>query len=568
MKAPSDDSAAAAPSRLRWKLGLIALVVALAVLAGAIKPAQHYLQRRRAARYAAAAERLFQASQFAEAGVQATAALELVPDNVTALRVMAQTLSRQSNASALQFWADLVHTGAATDDERRNYIQQALQAGLTEAAGRELQQLLRAAPDRPANLWLAAQWFLQIHNRAQALEYAAFAALGDPTNREYKLFLSRLQFDAQDDSQRSTARGIVWARARETNSLALEALTFLAQRPNLAPPEKQEVVTLLQQHPAHSFGHELLALTLELTIHPAQRPELIQQAIARYHNASPENRVRFISWLARNGETARIPTALPAEEALPRKDYFMLYLDALAALKRWEEILKVLEAPQLPVETAYAEAFRARSESELQHPDRAEPRWAAALAAAGRSSEQLLWLARFAEGSGALDTTRHTLRTLIKSVENPLPAYRELEQFLTRQGTTLELRDLLAEMSARWPADPTFQNDTAYLNLLLNREVETATRTARQLVAQHAEELPLRTTLALALYRQRDFKGALQAYEGRKFPWHLALANQRAVYAAVLEANGNSNEARQMMVNLNFEQLRPEEQELVRKVGQ
>jgi hypothetical protein len=259
----------------------------------------------------------------------------------------------------------------------------------------------------------------------------------------------------------------------------------------------------------------------------------------------------------------RTLVALPLEEALQRKDFFLPYIDAMAGLGHWAELGKILETRQPPLEPTYVEAFQARCDAELKHDALAEQHWRAALRAAERDPEQLLWLARFSEKCGAPEIARNSLRALVACVPNPLPAFRELHGLTERTGSTADLRDLLAEMVGRWPNDPALQNDHAYLNLLLGNELAASHRVAGKFVAQFPDSLPFRTTLALALHRQRDFQAALNVYSGRNYSWPTASPNQRAVFATVLAANGQIQQARQVIANVASDRLRPEEQALI-----
>ena len=562
MNAPTATPPTASPWKRRLVFGIIAVLILIVGWFGA-RLTYRQFKDWRSERLAAGAVRLLEQNHPAEAREKAHAALLLSPGNVTALRAMAQALTRETNAAALQFWAQLIKTGKASETDRRMFVEQTLRAGAAEAAGRELQKLLRETPDHAGTLWLASQWFTLIKQRDQAIEYAALAALRDPTNRQYKLFLSSLQFDAPVEMQRLTARSNVWNRARDNDALGLEALVFLAQRRELTVAEKRELITRLQQHPSRNITHELLALTLRITAEPGRRASILEEAIAHYRETEPEKRVRFAVWLNQNSEAERTLIALPLEEALKRKDFFLPYIDAMAGLKRWAELRKILETKQSPMEPTYVEAFQARCDAELKNEALSKQHWRAALRAAERNPEPLLWLARYSEKCGELETARKSLRALIACVANPLPAFRELQGLTERTGSTTELRDLLGEMVQRWPSDPTLQIDHAYLNLLLGNELAAANRVASKLVAQFPDSLPFRTTLALALFRQRDFKGALSAYGGREYPWPTALPNQRAVFAAVLAANGKTDEARKQMADVATNRLRPEEQALI-----
>lgn len=559
----SDASPDSHSTRKRWLIG--GFVAALILGGGAlgVKPAYRAFKQWRAERLAASAMQLLEQNRPGEAREKAHAALLLTPGHVTALRAMARALTRETNAAALQVWAQLIQTGAASEVDRRTFVEQALRAGAAEAAGRELQKLLREAPEHADTLWLASQWFTLIQQRDKAIEYASLAAFRDPTNRQYKLFLSSMQFDAAEETQRLAARSNVWSRARDKDTLSLEALVFLAQRGDLSPEERREIIGRLQQHPSRNHSHELLALTLRLAVEPEHRAKILGETIAEHRNASPEKRVRLAVWLNQNGESERTLDALPLDEALKRKDFFLPYSDALAALGRWTELRDILETRQPPLETAFVEAFQARCDKELKNSELAALHWRAALRAAERNPEQLLWLGRYTERVGEFELARKAFRSLIACVGNPLPAFRELQRLTERTGTTAELRDLAGEMLRRWPNEPSLQNDFAYLNLLLGDELAASFQVASRLANQFPESLAFRTTLALALYRQQDLHSALNSYGNTAYPWSATLPSQRVVYAAVLAANGQSHRAKTLLTGVAIDQLRPEERQLL-----
>jgi long-subunit acyl-CoA synthetase (AMP-forming) len=57
--------------------------------------------------------------------------------------------------------------------------------------------------------------------------------------------------------------------------------------------------------------------------------------------------------------------------------------------------------------------------------------------------------------------------------------------------------------------------------------------------------------------------GAINVYSGRNYSWPTASPNQRAVFATVLAANGQIQQARQVIANVASDRLRPEEQALI-----
>jgi hypothetical protein len=427
-----------------------------------------------------------------------------------------------------------------------------------------VRQLLAQSPNQPVNLWLASQLFAALGDYSQTLNYATRAQMHDPTNRQYQLFLSSLVFDSSDLEQRTEARKNVWTIAREANQISLEALSFLARRPDLTAEQRRELIALLTKHPLSGISQQLLALDQQIHLESDRRAQILDRATTQYQTTDHKTLAPFAVWLNQHEEFQRTLKALPLETALKRKELFIPHADALASLGRWEELDKILDTKQVPLEPVYFEGFRARAATQLSKGTSATMHWNRALRAAERNPEQLTWLALYAEKCGDLELAKKACRSWIGCAHDVRPAYQALQQLVAKSGTTEELRDLLGEMLKRWPTDPALRNDHAYLNLLLTKDLSAARQTAEELVKQFPDSLPYRTTLALACFRLKDHPAALRVYEGRQYDWRQALPGNRAVYVAVLAANGKANEAREQAREVARLRLRNEESELLR----
>jgi hypothetical protein len=67
------------------------------------------------------------------------------------------------------------------------------------------------------------------------------------------------------------------------------------------------------------------------------------------------------------------------------------------------------------------------------------------------------------------------------------------------------------------------------------------------------------------MLRKKDPAAALSVYQGLRIPWERIATPQRAVHAAVLGANGRTAEAVAEIAALRWDDLRPEEQELIKQ---
>ncbi len=545
--------------RKRWgALALVGVTLIVAFLLSA-RPLYHNLKRWRARQLASQAERLLSEQKWPEASEKAQGAFLLCPTEPDAIRAVATLETKAGLPGALEFWQTLLATGRATPADRRSYVAAALRSGAPGRAHAELARLLTEEPDQPADLWLLARVCLAEGDPSAAGRFAAAAATGDPTNRQYRLFAATLSGDAAQ----AGARQVVWGLGREDDAIGLQALEYLASLRDLPADQLRELASLLEKHPLRRTADRLLALTLRLRAQPARRAQVLDAATDAFAHSDAADRRDFGAWLNQQGEFNRTLAVLPLADARQRMDLFIVHLDALASLGRWSEIEALLKDRTTPLPPVYREAFQARCALQLKDPGLAAACWRRALAAAENNLSDLWWLADYAGKNGEVGAARKAYRAWMDRVRDPRPGYQALTRLLEQTGTTAELRDLLAEGLKHWPDDPALRNDHAYLSLLLGDELDRCRRTAEELVAQNPDSLPIRTTLALARYRLKDFPGALQVYAGQDYDWQAALPGNRAVYAAVLAANHATAEARRLARGLPAAALRPEEAALV-----
>jgi hypothetical protein len=544
---------------------VIVSVLLFAILAAALvaAPVYHRLKAWRSRQLAAEAQRLIAEKKPEPAAQKAKAAYLMWPSEPNAIRVMArlQTLAGQANAA--QFWQLLLASGHATVADRRDYVELAIRLGSLNQAHQQLISLMTQEPDHPANLWLLSHLCLAQGDLPAAARFAASARDRAPTNHQYQLFAATLSFDSPDRELQSRARQMVWTLARDTNAFGLQALELLGRRRDLTTENLRELIGLLEKHPLRTTLDRLLARSLQIQLEPARRAELLDSVAAEFKKEPAEDLHQAAVWFNQQREFNRTLSLVPLDAARKRVDLFIVHLDALAALDRWQDIDGILSTKEAPLPPVHLEAFKARCALKLNNPAAAAAAWRRAVSGAESSPEELWWLADYAVKNGELDQARRVYRAWIGRVRDPRPGYSALAELVERTGSTAELRDVLREMLKRWPTDAALRNDDAYLSLLLGEKVEDARRTAEELVAQNPGSLPQRTTLALAWYRLKDPARALQVYQGRQYDWSLALPSNRAVYAAVLAANGRGPEARQLAKSLGPDRLRKEELALI-----
>ena len=133
---------------------------------------------------------------------------------------------------------------------------------------------------------------------------------------------------------------------------------------------------------------------------------------------------------------------------------------------------------------------------------------------------------------------------------------------------------MLGDLLKQWPNDSAVQNDEAYARVLLlphgqgidqkvQGELESIETLAAKLVEKEPASLPHRTLLALVRLRLDRPKDALLVYQNINVPKNSLTTSSIVVHAAVLAANGMTDQAREEFSHLPADKLLPEEQVLV-----
>lgn len=552
--------------RRRW-MRLAAVLLILVIAAGiGFNPAYRFAKKWRSRQLARHAEAFIIQEKWTEAVAKARSAYQLQPDEPAAIRAVAHLESASGHPNtAIAFWQQLREFKAATPDDDRALAEDLLRAGAIAEAEQEINALLSKKPADPAYLRLAAKIFAAQRLFGRALGLAEEAQTADPASNEGRLLVSLLQVEIADEKKRARGMKSLFEQAHDRDKTGLDALTALASRRDLPPAQIPEVIALLKEHPSTTESHRLLALGLEYDAQPAARGALLDRTLAQYQSAEPAARRLFGIWLNTHREPERTLKLLPLADALTRKDLLLVHLDALASLKRWNDIVTILEGKAVPLDEVFSELFLARSAMELGQQTKAELHWTRAHIAAAPAPEQMEFLGNYAEKVGRLTDAESAYRSLASSATTARRAYEALLRLAEKRKDTPAMRDLLRDMHTRWPTDRSIDNDYAYLRLLTGVEIDAALQVAKQLIAQFPAALPHRTTLALAYCRAGDPAAALAVYAGLDVAWPRVAPSQRAVHVAVLGLNGRTTEARAEAAAIRPDDLRPEERALISK---
>jgi Flp pilus assembly protein TadD len=355
----------------------------------------------------------------------------------------------------------------------------------------------------------------------------------------------------------------------------------LAATPPAAPAGRTmsltEVANALETHPDARPYHKLLALAVRARQDPILTDQYVADAVQRFGNAArlaqlyqgsaefaDETLVPLAAWLNKIGRPEKTLEVLPEARAIQRQDLFLHYLNALAALQRWNEIRNLLTSERFPIEPVLQHMYLAVAQTHLGSATGATNEWQRALEVAN-TVEKLMALAKYAEQNSANDIADTAYSDAIKIGPQNRATYIGRLHLALAAGETARAQTIAAEIARLWPDDAEARNQDAYLRLLLGASdgvAEAAEREAYVLVRKEPRNWSARATLGLACLRLGRSKDALAAIREPRITG-VEPPGPLAVRVAILAANGYEEGARNDARILSAKPLLPEERALI-----
>jgi hypothetical protein len=167
-----------------------------------------------------------------------------------------------------------------------------------------------------------------------------------------------------------------------------------------------EVANALENNPDARPYHKLLALEVRARQDPILTDQYVADAVERFGSAArqaqlyqgtaelaDETLAALVAWLNKIGRPAQTLEVLPQARALQRQDFFLQYINALAALQRWSDIKDLLMSERAPIEPMVQHMYLAVAQTHLGSATGATNEWQRALEVAN-TSEKLMVLAK------------------------------------------------------------------------------------------------------------------------------------------------------------------------------
>src|SRR5437763_3536556 len=463
------------------QISLVALLILGVIGFFVARPIRNAIRSWQARRHAEHAFAYIDQQKWSDARDEATAAYRLQASEPEAIRAVGRLLSRAGQGEALEYWKKLREIAPLTREDLRDEARVALRVNDTaraDGAARELLEAKEGGPS-PSDWLIAAEVQLRKHSFDQAQGLAEKVLASPKANRREQLqanvALDNIARNAGPTSSIDIAKvkERIVALSKGDDDVSLDALTFLAARAaatlteSKSPIPIDQLIESIDRHPLAKAPHELLATDLEIAQHRDQRDEIVRRTIEHWKGGNNESLTALAAWLYRNGEQQRLVEAISLDRALQTRELFLQYVDALAALARWDEIRRIIESERFPLDPVIEHMYLARCFAQQGQENGAENNWQRALEDAAGDLNKLLTLGEYAEKNGA----ERIATTAFEAAAVANPKSRQAQQGRLRIAysarDTKRVHELLQEMLKIWPNDIAIQNDEAYIHLLL-----------------------------------------------------------------------------------------------------
>jgi len=551
----------AARRRSRWVWGTISLVVLLAIAFSA-RPAWRALKEWRALQLAEEARQYLADDALELAWERAQTAYQNYPLNDEVARTVAQVYEKGDPGRAVPFWEEAYELSGSKSD-LESLILSATTAKSLPIANDSLETYRKRFGEDGAYYFMLAKLRLRETRIEEALAAANSAIQAEEIPEGAHFFY--IQLTQFSDNAADRAAGVDYLRAltNDPGPLGLSALRNLGQFPDIDADELREVIVAIRNHPQRERDDLLYALELEMRLPETDAAANYQAAEELFGPGNPEQQVEFGRWLNSQRRYRQTLELIDERTAFRRRDLFLVWLDSLAVTNQWSTIDAAINRPEAPISRELKLLFQARSYFETGQRERAEFAWSRAVLEVAQEPQKLWFLENYARKLGLEAQSREALERLTTMASSRRKAYEKLVQLEQVDGDVRELRRKLQRMAAAYPNDLSVRNDLAYADLLLGDNIEASHQVAQELIDDGSPYLANRITLALALYRMGRPIDALEVLEPLPIDWNEARSGFRAVYVAILRANGRIDEANRLLSQIDPTALLPEERQLL-----
>lgn len=490
---------------------------------------------------------------------------QLDPERLDIIIELATLLGTNDLDKSLLFWQLLTER----DPSQLHYWEKVLQSALAKndqhMATETFSHIEEHFPQQLANADLyRVQLLILKDNYPLAIKLLNEMSLGDLTWQQLESLWNLLLPTNQELSQKYSFFRKQLVNPTLTPTQLDELLAISNQHGWLIPDTQLKTFSLSSAAESPLLQKEMTAYGLR---HFPENPYWWKNAQSLFPLTTIADKKTFSIWLR---QARRADLAIPLwteEEALARRDSFIVYLDLLAAQDRWKEIRRLVQTKDAPLEEFLQFAFLARAQRELGQESRFDLTWQKAIRATLNKPESLVFLNNFAKQYNYTAAQLAVLERLKTTPALTEIAYREEVELYQRTGNTLALHQTLSQMAQQFPNNPAITNDLFYTTLLLHpTQAESILPQIEKLVESDPTILAYRVTLSLAYLTIQNFSAAHQVLDITSLDWTPLRGSWRAIKAITLKKMGQTTAAKNLQKTIIPQALLPEEAAQLKQV--
>jgi len=553
----------------RWAARISIIVFCLALITLAFiyaKPIQDSYQDWQADKLVNESRRMAEDGQIVNAVFKAQDAYKIAPDNINAIRLNTEFMTAMKRPEALFFLDKLEEKGATELQDKQTRVKALLNLDRSKEAATLMEEVLSQSPSDPVTMKLAEDVWGKSQKNSILLKTLKNYAKEHPEDASHSLRLAKIQTDSGNPNEVSDGLRRAWEVALRDDPLGLQALEFLDSFESLPPDEATELIQRLRAHPKATGWHLVAALRRQLLLNPAQRVNLIQEAIELTRGKTREDLVPMIRWLVEQQQFLQVLALVSEEDAKGYQPLLENYLTALTMLKRFEDLERLVKDPKVEaiLNQSVSAFYRAHLAFVMNKPaDEIRSALMVAKNAADieRRGELCMKIGEYAEARGFSDIAEQAYKSAAQNPRTDRIGYQGLLRASEANGNTEGLLEAATAAVQRWPDDPIYVERFLYVNLLAGRQLELTLLEVQKLLEQRPEDQLRRLLTALAHWRLSDFKAATPLLQ--KMDISQLSAGQKAIFAAIArdsETNNSVQAARDVILSIDPQaKMLPEE---------
>jgi len=517
-------------------------------------------------RLLAEANALTNEGDYKHASLDAQRALELSPENVDAMRVIAGSAESAGLRSAIEFWRRVTELSKNSEADVTSWARCAIRFGDALSASRALDAM--PAPEKETADYHALRSDVALirHDLAEYEKELLEAKRIDPQNKKYDLALATLHVAANDVATHEVG-------VRELLDLgdddffrrnAIHRLADDALRRNQITGAL-EYARKLDNLPSRDFSDRLLLLSILKVAGDAEAQSLLEQ-LKKDASGDATKIGALVGWMnsqKMSAEAVRWIKMLPAT-ILAKRTAPLNVAEAFVAASDWDGLRKFCAETKWDALDYMRNALAARALRESGQVQESSQQWNEAVAKISGRSEQILGLAELARKWGWQNQALDLWWLAARDPVNAEKTLRLLYDYYAGRRDTQELYRVLLHLEKVRPTDPAVRNNLAQISLLLNLNADQAYRLAREVYEQQPKNPDYAATYAFSLYLQGNMKRALQVLAGFSEA-ELERPQIAAYYGVMLARNGDFSRASKFLDLSEKANLFPEEKKLVEK---